>query len=252
MKKIRTRKLVTIIILTVILSTTIFSFGSSINQTIDVVYNNIKLVVDGNPVDFGLDSSGNEIEPFIYNGTTYLPVRAVGETLGKTVDWDGETKTVYLGKKNINDDAATYINNGIDYMNYQEGNTDNGFNSAFSSETTVTDNIGNSYNNYLMLYIASGFSYSDAWNYVEYPTNGEYSKFKATLALDENYKNTTAEFKVQVYADDELVYNETYKAGFIPKELDIDINNALKVKIRTKKIEGGYYKIGFMNPRFIE
>ena len=37
-----------------------------------------------------------EKEPFIYDGTTYLPVRAVGEAVGKTVGWDGKTNTVTL------------------------------------------------------------------------------------------------------------------------------------------------------------
>ena len=36
------------------------------------------------------------MEPFIYEGTTYLPVRAVSEALGKNVSWDSETKTVMV------------------------------------------------------------------------------------------------------------------------------------------------------------
>ena len=43
------------------------------------------------------DAAGNVVEPFIMNGTTYLPVRAVGEALGMSVNWDGNTHTVYLG-----------------------------------------------------------------------------------------------------------------------------------------------------------
>ena len=66
-------------------------------QTIDVDYLDIKLVVNGKEVT-PKDVNGNVVEPFAYNGTTYLPVRAVGEALGKTVRWDGETKTVHLGE----------------------------------------------------------------------------------------------------------------------------------------------------------
>lgn len=43
------------------------------------------------------DANGTVVEPFIVDGTTYLPVRAVGEAMGKTVDWDGRTHTVYVG-----------------------------------------------------------------------------------------------------------------------------------------------------------
>ena len=59
-------------------------------------YDNIKLVIDGATIT-PKDANGSTVEPFIYNGTTYLPVRAVGNALGKQVSWDGKTKTVYLG-----------------------------------------------------------------------------------------------------------------------------------------------------------
>ena len=45
------------------------------------------------------DATGKIVEPFIYDGTTYLPVRAVGEAIGKSVTSDGATQSVYLGDK---------------------------------------------------------------------------------------------------------------------------------------------------------
>jgi hypothetical protein len=66
------------------------------DQSITATYNNIKLVVDGTAVT-PTDASGNTIEPFTYNGTVYLPVRAIATALGKDVTWDGDTNTVYLG-----------------------------------------------------------------------------------------------------------------------------------------------------------
>ena len=44
------------------------------------------------------DAGGNRVYPITYNGTTYLPVRAVSNMLGIGVDWDGATQTVLLGK----------------------------------------------------------------------------------------------------------------------------------------------------------
>lgn len=63
-------------------------------RAIDVVYNNIKLEVNG--VKTKMPSG---VEPFIYNGTTYLPVRAVAEALGENVEYDKATATVYVGSK---------------------------------------------------------------------------------------------------------------------------------------------------------
>lgn len=46
-------------------------------KNIDVMYDNIKIYMDGELVK-PKDANGQTVEPFIYNGTTYLPVRAVG------------------------------------------------------------------------------------------------------------------------------------------------------------------------------
>jgi len=95
--KEKAKGLITGVIIGSILTGGIAVFATQGNATIDVFYNNIKLIVDGilvNPTDAG----GNTVEPFIYNGTTYLPVRAIGNALGKNVSWDGDTSTVYLGE----------------------------------------------------------------------------------------------------------------------------------------------------------
>ena len=68
-------------------------------QTIEVVYNNIKVVVDGRQADLK-DAAGNAVEPFIYNGTVYLPLRAcVNAITGGSVEvgWDPGTATVTIG-----------------------------------------------------------------------------------------------------------------------------------------------------------
>lgn len=51
--------------------------------------------VDGDKTTF-FDVSGNEVQPIVYNGTTYLPVRAIGELMGKNVNWDQNTLTVTI------------------------------------------------------------------------------------------------------------------------------------------------------------
>lgn len=60
-----------------------------------LVYDNIKIVLDGKEV-VPKDANGNVLEPFIIDGTTYLPVRGVSGALGLGVNWNGETKTVEL------------------------------------------------------------------------------------------------------------------------------------------------------------
>lgn len=63
----------------------------------------IGLTIDGlkaNPTDV----TGKSVDTFYYNGTTYVPVRAVGEALGQTVEWDSKTNSVAIGTEG--NDAA--------------------------------------------------------------------------------------------------------------------------------------------------
>jgi len=70
-------------------------FAAVRTETINVTFRNIQIVIDGEIV-IPRDVHGNIVEPFVWNGTTYLPVRAIADALGNEVDWDDETSTVYL------------------------------------------------------------------------------------------------------------------------------------------------------------
>jgi hypothetical protein len=72
------------------------AMASTGTDTITAAYNNIKIYVNQVLIT-PKDAAGNEVEPFIYAGTTFLPVRAVSEALGQSVSWDNETKSVYIG-----------------------------------------------------------------------------------------------------------------------------------------------------------
>jgi hypothetical protein len=56
---------------------------------IEVYRNQVNLEVNG------LRIKG---ENFIYNGTTYVPLRLVSETFGNKIDWDSSTSTVIINK----------------------------------------------------------------------------------------------------------------------------------------------------------
>lgn len=65
------------------------------SRTVRVDYSDIKLVVNGKTVT-PRDGNGDVVEPFTIDGTTYLPVRAVGNALDMDVAWNGSTHTVTL------------------------------------------------------------------------------------------------------------------------------------------------------------
>lgn len=70
----------------VVISTSITAFAAS-EQLINAVFGKVKLVVDGKPV---------AKETLLYNGTTYGPLRAAAEALGKSVSYDAASSTAYI------------------------------------------------------------------------------------------------------------------------------------------------------------
>ncbi len=63
-------------------------------------YRDIKIEINGQRIT-PKDATGKVVEPFIIDGTTYLPIRAISEALGLNVGWDGATSTVYLSEGEI-------------------------------------------------------------------------------------------------------------------------------------------------------
>lgn len=65
------------------------------SQSGTLTFRDIKVTLDGSRIAL-TDATGAAVEPFIIDGTTYLPVRAVATALGLTVGWDNATNTVVL------------------------------------------------------------------------------------------------------------------------------------------------------------
>ena len=67
----------------------------------------ITVVVDGAARTF-YNAGGEEVHPVAYNGTTYLPIRAIGELMDKNVNWDQSSLTVSIsGARTAADVAGT-------------------------------------------------------------------------------------------------------------------------------------------------
>lgn len=74
---------------------------------IDVLRNDINVVVNGTPV-----SADN----FLYNDTTYLPMRVVAEALGKDVQYDETTNTATIKDKGDNTLSETNVKSSYDLV----------------------------------------------------------------------------------------------------------------------------------------
>lgn len=93
-------------------------FAQQATKTIKAIYNNIAIVYNGTTL-----SSDASTEPFMINGTTYLPLRMVGTALDKKVTWDGNNKRVIIEDKQAPVDQSTVaaLNNQINTLTQQAG-----------------------------------------------------------------------------------------------------------------------------------
>ena len=82
-------------ILVVGLAVSVSASSNTISK--EITYRDIKISLNGQPMT-PKDANGNPTEPFIMDGSTYLPVRAIAGALGLEVDWDAATSTVILNK----------------------------------------------------------------------------------------------------------------------------------------------------------
>jgi len=86
-------------------------FAASTQRQLTAHFNNIRIVIDGVLIT-PRDGLGNIVEPFVVDGTTYLPVRAIAEALGRTVQWDENTQTVHISASLV---TTPPVNIGADF-----------------------------------------------------------------------------------------------------------------------------------------
>ena len=72
-----------------------FALAASEFRTLSAEYRDIVIEIDQVAIE-PKDVNGRVVEPFIYDGTTYVPARAISEALGKVVSWEPETNTVVI------------------------------------------------------------------------------------------------------------------------------------------------------------
>ena len=200
------------------------TLASTTTRQISAVYNNIKIYVDDVLIQ-PKDAQGNKIEPFIYNGTTYLPVRAVSEALGKAVSWDGRTSSIFIGKHNS--DIPSVMLSQLDYF------SESGY---WHEKSSPKDSLGNTYN--------EGFTGGEAKR--EYILNGKYRKLSGKYILFYDSRSSdTANGTLKIYGDDKLLYSYTgMKAGVMPVDFQVDLTGVLKLRIEMDNYYlwyAGYY-----------
>lgn len=185
------------------------------------VYPGVNIYIDDQKLN-PKDVNGNPVEVFVYNGTTYLPVRAVSEALGKPVQWEGSTTSVYVGK-HTGDKPAVWLSD-LDYF------TGKG---EYRALEGAKDNLGNTYNRAISPYYASDLQRV-------YKLNGQYSRLTGTYFNRYEYRTSTQNTVLSIYGDGELLFTSTMRGGIEPEYFNIDLTGILELKM-TIKSPGAYW-----------
>ena len=181
-------------------------------ETIEAVYSDIKLIVNGTAVT-PRDANGKEVEPFIYDGTTYLPVRAVANALGQAVDWDESTHTVMIGGGSAV--LTPFINVGSLGVSLVD---------LSYSYLHSTDGVSFSHDDNKSIEMAIGVSDEDRRNRIIYD-DLDFGRFTCTLLPPASEANVEVTYLLNIY-DGETVENKSYKLinSSSPVDVDIPIN----------------------------
>lgn len=173
------------------------------------------------------DANEQPVEVFSYNGTTYLPVRAVSDALNMPIQWDGSTRSVYIGR-HASEKPAVMLKD----LDYYAGTADMDFHTA----DMENDNLGNTHNDC----ITHSFDRS-------YNLNGQYSRMTGTLyqTYERRSYHTVGynEFnRLEIYGDGKLLFRKGFDIEVtaiepIPFEIDLAGVQRLQVKFST---EGQY------------
>lgn len=188
-------------------------FATTGTKTIEVLYNNIKVYKDNVLCELK-DANGTVVEPFIYNGTTYMPVRGTANLADMQVTWDGNTKSVYLWDKQV--PSGTYLMEVC--PPYEKSSYCYTY---LQSEGESFQMSGEKYSN--------GFSFEYSNQFAMFNLNSKYSTINCTVGHIDgtDMDDQTISFIV----DGKLIKEITVEAEALPKTISIPVNYGLQLKI---------------------
>lgn len=195
-------------------------------ETISVAFDSIKIMIDGKEY-LPTDADGNAVEPFIYEGTTYLPVRAIANAFNKDVDWEAQTSTVTLGSKNYD---------WLDQMGYVDYEVSHNQSRMTAIAKGTKDNTGVMHDRGLCFklheeyYELNNDGIARSYQTVEYLLNGNYSSFTGDII---SFAEDGAQPAIlKFYGDGKLIYTSPVISNgtqITPFRIDVSKYKILKI-----------------------
>ena len=216
------------IIVGVLLAATLsITFAAPVERTITALFSNIKIYIDGE-LYTPKDANGKTVEPFVYNDTTYLPVRAVATAFDKAVEWDGDTQSIYIGRK---EEAEKYL---LDII--EPYDTRNYLKYSGKSEVMAIGG-GNFYNGFVL-----GDHTSNTASHATFNLNKRYKELTCVIG----HLDSSSDFDqtVKIYADGKLIQTVEVPKRGDAQPVTLNVIDVLDLKFERNI---GNAKTGFGN-----
>lgn len=196
----------------------LFFSGIALGATnkIEVSFDPVKFIVDNvdkTPANGKFNNNGSSVpSSIIYSGTTYVPLKLVGDMMGKPVGWDGKTKSILFG-----DSVA-----GGDYLTDKAP-------SAVAERAQMNQAMvigGQTYTKGLWMNY-NGWSHTGTQ---EYNLNGQYKTFNFSFAtLDKARSGSSASIKI--YGDGKEIWSSNALAGVPIQSESVSVSGVLKLSV---------------------
>jgi len=236
------------------------TYASQATQQLKAAYNNIKVMYNSKEV--AIDPA---YEPFMVNGTTYIPLRMMGDAFDKKVTWDNTNKIV-----SVADNTPAIPQTTVDSLNAQIQSLQTQLTTA-NSQITAKDASITDLNNQIATLKKeneklndeiddNGGSSSSTLTKLEKDLNSEYgdykgtnadidlsgnsNKVKVTIMVNENSWNdisTSNRNKLLQGIADDIVENKSYNKADITGSV---VNRSSKTLISFKTNNSGTVVLG--------
>lgn len=190
-----------------------------VKKNIDVLSGGISIYLDG-VLQEPKNVKGETVEPIVWNGTTYLPVRALTNMLtDKEVTWDQENMSIWLGEKPEEPKVA------LEKLEmYSANSSSSRMVTGSNAEYTKVDKT------------LTPTSRLQIGNYATYILDGEYRRL--TGKLDVSYDTIgqkraagLAFYAVDAYGEETLIKEYFVKAGDDAVTVNVPLTGVYALKI---------------------
>lgn len=225
-------------LVTVLTLGTILPSSAATMKEIKVAMGGIKIYVDGN-LKKPTDVNGNVVEPMIYDGTTYLPVRALtGMLTDKEVAWDQESQTVYIGQRPDVGVKSVPIDELEAYDTHSNAYASSSLYTGKDAQFTV---LGDTYSPFNRMRL-SGMGYR------VYKLDSNYDSIHGKFIIPFDRLGTYAEstlqfYNVDQYGEETLIKEYSAKAGDAAIDVDVNLQGCNFLKIKGKGDSCAFYDV---------